>query len=177
MKVGEKYLTETKAVHQNSQNSLNNKIVEVDRILDDGTIICNVDFDGEIISLPFDESELKPIPEKKDYGNITVGYGTREQREIKIVNYLQANYIDNRLVSVSELEDGSYILAIENPKSTGRTVQETMWLSKESFIALINTSMFYFMAKNEDLMKLIKESTDGDKIDYRFSDNLQPIKK
>ena len=63
MKKGEKYLTKTDAVHQNNQQTLNNRIVTVDEVserYDD--VICRVDFDDEdSVYLPFAKSELIPI--------------------------------------------------------------------------------------------------------------------
>ncbi len=59
MKKGDKYLTHTDAVCQNNQQSLDNRIVIVDKVNSEHEIICRVDFDNnESIYLPFDATEL-----------------------------------------------------------------------------------------------------------------------
>ena len=106
------------------------------------------------------------------YGKITVGYGGIGQKELQIVDFVQAHFKDNRIISVSQIEDGSLVCAVENPPSTGRNTQSTIWLSKESFIGLLSTAMLYFSVKGEDMQKLLEESVEGGKVDYTFSDNL-----
>lgn len=107
------------------------------------------------------------------YGKITVGYGTSDQKELQVVDFLQAKFKDNRVISISQIEDGTFIGAVENPPSTGRNTQSTIWLSKESLIGLLSTAMLYFNIKGEDLQSLLEQSTQGKDIDYSISDNLQ----
>ncbi len=106
------------------------------------------------------------------YGKITVGVGTNEQRELQIVDFVQAHFKDNRIISVSQIEDGTLVGVVENPPSTGRNTQASIWLSKESFIGLLSTAMLYFNVKGEDIQKLLEESIQGNEVDYSFSDNL-----
>ena len=117
-------------------------------------------------------SVLFTLKTKNMYGKITVGYGTSEQRELEIIDFVQANFKDNRVVSISQIEDGSLIGAVENPPSSGRCPQTSIWLSKESFIGLISTAMIYFNIKGEDMQKLLEESIKGNEVNYSFSDNL-----
>jgi hypothetical protein len=107
------------------------------------------------------------------YGKITVGYGTREQRELEVIDYLRASFLDNRLISISTIEDGSIVAVVENPPSTCRASQSSIWLSKESFIGIIGAAFLYFSAKNEDLGKLLKDVTINNDIQYSFSENLK----
>lgn len=106
------------------------------------------------------------------YGKITVGIGTKDQRELEIVDYVQAHFKDNRIISVSQIEDGSFVGTVENPPSTGRNTQSSIWLSRESFIRLLSTAMLYFNVKGEDMQKLLEESIENNEIDYTFSNNL-----
>lgn len=117
---------------------------------------------------------MKEEQSKNTYGVITVGYGTKEQRELKIVDFLQTMMKDNRTISVCKIEDGTYVLAVENPPSTGRASQQKMWLSEESLTGLLSTAFLYFSAKGENLEELLKQSVDKNEIDYRFSDNIRP---
>lgn len=110
-----------------------------------------------------------------DYGKIKVGVGTSEQHELKITEFVRADYKDNRVVSFCAIEDGSFVGAVENPPSTGRNTQSTIWLSKESMIGLISTAMLYFNIKGEDMDALLKETVRGEMIEYTLSDNLKPL--
>lgn len=107
------------------------------------------------------------------YGKITVGVGTAERRELEVVDFVQAKYIDGRTVSVSQIEDDSMTITVENIPSSGRASQANIWLSKESVIAVLSTAILYFNLKGQDLEELFKTSIESDKIDYRFSDNLK----
>lgn len=108
-------------------------------------------------------------------GKITVGVGTPERRELEIVDFVQAEYKDHRLISISQIEDGSLVAVVENPASTGRNTQATIWLSKESFVGMLSTAFLYFSAKGEDLGELMKSVVEREDINYTFSDNLEGI--
>lgn len=108
----------------------------------------------------------------KNYGKITVGFGTPEQRELKIIEFLKTTFKDNRVISVSLIEDESFACVVENVTSSGRNEQSTIWLSKESMIGLVSTVMIYFNMKGQDIEELLKQSVDGDNIQYTYSDNL-----
>ena len=110
---------------------------------------------------------------KKNNGKITLGYGTSEQKELSIINFLQARFKDNRLISISEIEDGTFVGSVQNPPSTGRNPQSVIWLSKDSLIGLVSTAILYFNIKGEDLHSLIQEATLNEDINYNFSDNLK----
>lgn len=115
------------------------------------------------------------MDEKNKYGSATVGFGTSQEREIPIADYVKSLYKDNRLVSVVRLEDGSFIISVENPGSSGRAAQTSMWLSRESFISLISTSFLYFGCAGENFGELLQECVKKDCLDYDFSDNLKPL--
>ena len=106
-------------------------------------------------------------------GKITVGYGTIEQREIEIIDMVQASFQGNRLVSVGTVnEDEGIVAVIENPTSSGRNPQTTIWVSKESFMALIATAMIYFDAKGENTETLFRKTVKGEDIEVALSENL-----
>jgi hypothetical protein len=113
---------------------------------------------------------------EKDYGKITIGYGTALAKELKIVDYIKCVFRDDRFMHVSKIEDGTYCLAVENLKSSGREPQQTMRLSEESFAGLIATAMLYIQTKGLDVNKMIEEATkDGKKIHYSVSENLENL--
>lgn len=112
---------------------------------------------------------------KSKYGKVIAGYGTTEQKELDITEFVRANYADNRVISICAIEGGSYICSVENPESTGRNPQSKMWLSKESLIGLLSTAALYFTMKGENTESLLKDAVGADHIDYVFSDNLKAI--
>lgn len=81
-------------------------------------------------------------------------------------------YKDKRLVTVSKLEDDTFVLVVENPESTGRHTSNKMWLSETSFIALIASSLLYLKQTGQDLDKLVKDSLDSEQISYSCLPNL-----
>ncbi len=110
--------------------------------------------------------------DKKSKGHITVGFGTFEQTEMGISDFIRANFKDNRLITMGEIEDGTYFISIENPTSTGRVPATTIRVSKETFIAMISASFIYWSSKKENLGDMLKDCVDSDHIHYTFSDNL-----
>lgn len=110
-------------------------------------------------------------------GKIIVGCGTAEQRELEIVDFLQAEFKGHRLISISQIEDGSLVVAVENPASSGRNTQATIWLTKESFVGMVAAAFLYFSAKGEDFGELIKAAVQRKDINYTYSDNLNTINK
>lgn len=114
--------------------------------------------------------------EKDDYGTVTVGYGKPDEKEIPIVEFIKSTYKDDRIVSVAKLEDDTYVLSVENVTSSGRNPQNTMRLSKESFIGLLSTALLYLNVKGEDMIELTKQSIDGNMLRYHLSSNLKPFK-
>lgn len=115
------------------------------------------------------------MSDQSKYGAATVGFGGVGQKELQIVDYVRSNYTDNRIMSCSKLEDGSYIISVENIESSGRNVSNKMWLSEESLVGLISNCLLYFQIKNLDVVQMINIATDGKEINYSISDNLQPL--
>ena len=108
--------------------------------------------------------------ENPQYGFATVGVGGSEERKIKIVEFFQSTFKDNRVISVAELEDEQgYLLSVENPPSTGRSSVQKMWLSKESFIGFITASSMFWELKQVDMKKLVAESIVHNELQFSSS--------
>src|ERR1044072_3299881 len=105
--------------------------------------------------------------ETKNYGTVTIGFGEPEQKELKVVDIVQATYTDHRLISTCGLEDGSYLVSVENPASTGRS------LSEKSLIGLMSTIILYFNCKDVDVLQKIKDASGKGAIEYTASENLK----
>ncbi|MDF2931236.1 MAG: hypothetical protein K0R36_567 [Chryseobacterium sp.] len=115
------------------------------------------------------------LEENENYGKATIGFGTPEQKELNIVEFLQAEYKDNRLMSVVMLEDESFIFSVENPVSSGRAPHQSMRLGKESAIGMLSTILLYFNAKlgEEGMQEAIKEASVRNEINYSTSKNFK----
>jgi hypothetical protein len=108
----------------------------------------------------------------KSRGKITVGE-EGQKKQLEIIDFVQAQFKDNRLIAIAGIEDGTLVLSIENPLSTGRSGQTNIWLSKESALGLMSTCFLYFGCKGENIEKLFMDSVaNNDLIDFTCSDNL-----
>lgn len=107
-------------------------------------------------------------------GTITIGAGTDSPQQIEIADFLQAEYLNHRLISVVGLEDDTLLVSVENPASSGRAPATNMRLSQESFLGLLSTMHLYLSAKGFDLEAHLKEAAGKEQIDYSYSDNLSP---
>ena len=107
----------------------------------------------------------------KENGKITVAFGTAQQHQLEIEEYVKAKFKDDRLFSVLKIEGGSFVVSVQNPPESGRTTQQ-MWLSKDSLVGIAGAIMLYFTVKGEDIHELIRNSADGEEVPYTFSDNI-----
>lgn len=123
-----------------------------------------------------DSSETEE-PDKYPYGFCVIGHGTRMEQKLKIESYVQGHFVDNRLATIALLEDGTYLLSLENPTSTGRQPTNTIRLSKESLVGIFTSIMIFFNCKREDFLSLIEESIRGKDIEYSMTENLEPFTK
>lgn len=110
--------------------------------------------------------------EHKHYA--TVGTGS-EQRKIEIIDFVQAQFADHRVVHVAELVDGTFTMAIENPVSSGRNPHQAIRLGKESFVALLFTAHLYIQGKGVNLIEMMEGLDNGKDIDYTYSSGLKPF--
>ena len=97
-------------------------------------------------------------------GNIKVvdSMGT----EIPVVDYLQMEYTNCRLISCIKTINNEYLISVENPKSTGRAAIAQMRLTEESLYGLLNTIMLFFSKNNVDVSKIMLEQYPHDQIRY-----------
>lgn len=110
---------------------------------------------------------------EEGYGSVSYYDDNYVKHEHKIVDHIQARYVDNRLITVASVEDGSTILSVENPESTGRAKTSQMRLSRESMVGLLSTVMLYYDAKGINLQKELEETAVGGKIEYTVTNNLK----
>lgn len=115
------------------------------------------------------------LEEKENYGKATIGFGSPEQKELDIIDFIKAEYKDNRLISVCMLEDESYIFSVENPVSSGRSPHQSIRLGKESIIGMLSTMILYFNTKlgENGMQEAIKEASVRNEINYSASTNLK----
>ncbi len=105
---------------------------------------------------------------------VTVGAGTPEQKELEIIEFVQVEYTGGRLVTNSKLEDGSYLILVENAEDSGREKQQALWLTEESFFAVVANCMLYSMHKGQDVKDVFNKIVE-DGQDYRYSKNFNPL--
>lgn len=108
----------------------------------------------------------------KEYGIVKVTDYTGE-REVAIVDFLQMEYTNCRLISCIKTEENAYILSVENPKSTGRAERAQIVLTEESLYGLLNTVMMFFSKNNVDVSKIMLEQYPHDEIRYMCPEQEQ----
>ncbi|MDD3037926.1 hypothetical protein [Bacteroides sp.] len=109
-----------------------------------------------------------------EYGTVTLGFGTDEQREVEIVDYIRSEFKDHRLITVAKTEEDAYLLCVENPESSGRNTCSKMYLSLGSLVALLASTHLFFQNQGLDMAELLKEYVEGDVINYEYpNDNNQ----
>lgn len=112
--------------------------------------------------------------ENKSRGKVTVGVGGDAPREVEIKDFIQARYKGNRLITIATLEDESVSVSVENPVSSGRAPQQGLWLSEESFVALLSSAFLYYSCKGQDMGQILMKAVEQNKdtVDFSMSDNL-----
>lgn len=111
--------------------------------------------------------------EDKNLGIVTIGYGSEHERKVKITNMVRCEFSDHRLVTVAKTEEGCYLLSVENPVSSGRETQTSMYLTEGSAVALLSTYMLYLEHNEIDADELFKKYMLSDKeIKYEFSPKI-----
>lgn len=111
---------------------------------------------------------------KISYGKINIGSGTPLEKEIEISNYIQSEYDDGKLITVSETNDEYFFISIENKKDTGQ-VPIGIYLNKQDFTRLIIASNIYWGCKEEDIEGYMQKIIEEGNIKFSCSDNLNPI--
>lgn len=102
-------------------------------------------------------------------GTITIGYGSEHERKVKSTNMVRCEFSDHRLVTVAKTEEDCYLLCIENPKSSCREPQTSMYLTEGSAVALLSTYMLYMEHNEIDAQELFKKYILNDeKLKYEF---------
>lgn len=113
--------------------------------------------------------------EKEDSRGLVTVLENGEKKELQIVDFIQARYKDNRLITLSTLEDETIIIVVENPLSSGRANQVMMRLTKESYIGVLNTMMMFGTVKNFDYRSEMEKTVNEDLVHYSYSDNLPDL--
>lgn len=104
-----------------------------------------------------------------DIGTVTVSdsFGSRN---IAITDFVRSTFKDHRLCTVIRTEENTYVLAIENPSSTGRATIANIHLSEESMLALVSCVMIYYEHKGIDITQKFQELINSEKINYEFNE-------
>ena len=108
-----------------------------------------------------------------DKNTINVLDAQGNQKEMEILDFIQASFVGDRTVTIGKIEDGNYLLDIVRKPETGEPIQSYMFLTKESMTALLATMSLYFSATGEDVDKLLKSVMIKDPMDYILSPNLE----
>lgn len=108
-------------------------------------------------------------PENKSIGTVLLGCETATPRKIEIEDFVRCEFKDHRLVSVVRTEEEGFLFSIENPPSTGRAIEQKMYLTGESAVALFTTYILYLENRGINIQDLFQKYEQGnDVINYEF---------
>lgn len=109
--------------------------------------------------------------ELENYGTVKIIENTFI-KDVAIIEFMQSTFKDNRVINVCELENGNFIISVENVESSGRG-NHSMMLSKESFFGIFSIITLFINKKGFEFNEEVKQSIQsGDVINYSCSKNL-----
>jgi len=110
------------------------------------------------------------MEKSKNIGEVTLGYWHDPVKKVSITDMVRCEFSDHRLVTVAHTEEDCYLLAVENPQSTGRANQTSMYLTEGSVASLFYTYILYLEHNGIDVNELSKKYIlDDQEIKYEFS--------
>lgn len=95
--------------------------------------------------------------------------------EIAITNMVRSEFKDHRLCTVARTEENTFVLAVENPASSGRNPSGLLHLTEDSMLALFGVICSYYIHQGIDLDKRMKELIEADEIEIEYIDNEEHI--
>lgn len=107
-------------------------------------------------------------------GTVTIN-SQQEPIELRITELVRATFKDHRLCTVARTEENTFVLAVENPSSTGRLASAQIHLSEESMLALVNMIFVYYIHKGLDFKEVIASVSDERDIQYEYAEETEPV--
>jgi len=107
-------------------------------------------------------------------GEVTVGKGTPLEKTVDIIDFIQSNeLVGQRHITILKIVDGSYIIELKS-KPDSEHVHQSMWLTKESFIAIIGFASLFLHEINieEEFAKLTRSQKVDSEMPFIASKNL-----
>lgn len=112
--------------------------------------------------------------ESKKYGTVTVN--DKNKTQLSVIEVLKVEFNGGRIVSVNELEDNTFLLALDNAKGTGRIPTVNIWLTKDSLFALSHCIVAFAGLKGNKFKKEMLAYAKNNLIDSVASNNLKNAK-
>ena len=106
-------------------------------------------------------------------GTVTVaGPFGESPRDVPIKNFVRCEFTGRRLCTVAETTENTFVLAVENPASSGRASSSVMHLTEESLFALVSSVFVYFTHMGVDVDEKLKNIniTGGGNISFEYAE-------
>lgn len=118
------------------------------------------------------------MSKKENYGHMTAGSGSDEERKISIIGKIEI-HLNDREVKLLELNnDEGYIISVEPHEDAEKLSKQDMWISEISLHAILSTLMGLMAVKDmspDDSLDIIKKA--GMKNVQITSNYKMPVKK
>ena len=90
-------------------------------------------------------------------------------RTLQLTDLVRATYKDHRFCTVARAEDNTFLLAVENPASTGRATLAQMHLSEESMLAIASCIFLFYQHKEIDVTEKFQEIASSGNLSYEYA--------
>lgn len=112
------------------------------------------------------EENIKEKKSMEPYGKVSYTDREGNKKTFSIVNFVRSEFKDNRLVSIGETDEGTYILSVENPGDSDRKKQANICLTEESLIGLLATIHLFFKETSYPLNEKLKDVLKDGQMEY-----------
>ncbi len=89
--------------------------------------------------------------------------------EVAITDMVRSTFKDHRMCTVARTEENTFVVAIENPPSTGRLSLSQMHLTEDSMIALVSCISLFYEHNKIDLRQKVKDILMSDTLNFEYS--------
>lgn len=112
------------------------------------------------------EENIKEKKSMEPYGEVSYTDREGNKKVISVINFVRTEFKDNRIVSIGETEEGTYILSVENPEDSERNKQACIHLTEGSLIGLLATIHLFFKETSYSLDEKLKDILKDGQMEY-----------
>lgn len=90
-------------------------------------------------------------------------------KELEITDLVRSTFKDHRLCTIARTEEGTFVLSVENPQSSGRATMSQMHVTEESMLSLVSCVCLYYHVNQVDMDAKLRDVAEKDSIQYEHA--------